>query len=249
MLEAIGERFNGEEVFAYDPETGDKLGEGVISDSGPNLIDSDCMFRLYGMPDLPEGVPVAYARTAVSNGDALKGQIDNVVSLGVIYALFQNGYQGTALLTCEEEIGKSWIHITNWLKLKNLETRNLVIIDTSPYREVAPIEAGLVVLRHRDQNAPFDTDFTKQVEQRLIDKLVPYQFKDQYLLDLGVDVSGLGSTELGRIVEKSEDQWSGATIQIPTTEYHTSYETTSRTSIENFYFILQNILVTEPLIK
>jgi len=133
MLAAIGARFNGELMFAYDPATGDKLGEGMISQAGPNVIEGDCMFRLEGMPDdLPENTPIAYARSVESNGEILKGQIDNVVSLGVIYALFQNGYQGTALLSYEEEIGKSWIHITNWLKQKDIQTRELVIIDTSP---------------------------------------------------------------------------------------------------------------------
>ncbi len=247
MIDAIGDRFNGEKVYAYDPQTGDKLGEGVISDSGPRVIDKDCIFTLYGMPDLPEGIPVAYARTAVSDGDVFKGQIDNVVSLGVIYCLFQNGFQGTALLTCEEEIGKSWVHITNWLEAKKIETKELVIIDTSPYREVAPIEMGAVVLRNRDKNAVFDETFTAKIKQRCIDKLIPFQFKDEYLTQLGVETKGLGSTELGRIVEKSNGRWSGTSIQIPTTEYHTSYETTNRDSIENFYFILQNILVNEPI--
>ena len=249
MLEAIGDRFNGEEVFAYDSQTGDKIGEGVISDAGPHLIHDDCIFKVHGLPpDLPKNIPVAYARTAVSDGNILKGQIDNVVSLGVIYTLFQNGYQGTALLTCEEEIGRSWVHITNWLDKKKIETTDLVIIDTSPYRETAPIESGTVVLRNRDKNAKFDKNLTAKIKQRCTDKLIPFQFKDEYLGQLGVETSGLGSTELGRIVQKSQGRWSGASVQIPTTEYHTSYETTSRESIENYYFILQNILVNEPII-
>jgi len=225
MLEAIGDRFNGEEVFAYDPKTGDRIGEGVISDAGPYLLHDDCVFKVHGLPpDLPKNIPVAYARTAISDGKILKGQIDNVVSLG-----------------------QSWVHITNWLDKKKIETTNLVIIDTSPYREAAPIESGMVVLRNRDKNAKFDKDLTAKIKQRCTDKLIPFQFKDEYLGQLGVETSGLGSTELGRIVEKSQGRWSGASVQIPTTEYHTSYETTSRESIENYYFILQNILVNEPI--
>ena len=247
MLEAIGKRFNGEEVIAYDPDTGEKLGEGVISSAGPEMINNNCIFTIDGMDDMPANIPVAYARTAVSDGTYLKGQIDNVVSLGVIYALFQNGFQGTALLTCEEEIGKSWIHINNWLEKNDVETKELIIIDTSPYRESATVEGGVVVLRNRDKTAIFDVTLTAKIKQRCIDKLIPFQFKDEYLTELGTPITGLGSTELGRIIHNSKCRWSGTTIQIPTTEYHTSFETTSRESIERYYALLQNILVNEKL--
>jgi len=248
MLTAIGERFNGEEVYAYDPETGNKLGEGVISQAGPKMLDNNCIFTIEGMEDLPPNIPIAYARTAESDGTYLKGQIDNVVSLGVIYALFQNGFQGTALLTCEEEIGQSWGYIEDWLQVHNIETKELIIIDTSPYRESAPVEGGVVVLRNRDKSALFDKCLTQKIKQRCTDKLIGFQFKDEYLTALGVDTNGLGSTELGRIIQHSNGRWSGSTVQIPTTEYHTSYETTSRTSIENYYALLQNILINEPVI-
>lgn len=245
LLQAVGARFNGEEVIAYDPETGNKLGEGVISVFGPQAINDSCIFSIDGMREIPINMPVAYARTAISDGYTLQGQIDNVVSLGVIYTLFQNGYQGTALLTCEEEIGKSWVHITNWLVNQKIETQELFIIDTSPYRESAPVEAGMVILRNRDKSAVFNPDLTAKIKQRCTELLIPFQFKDDYLTTLGTDVCGLGSTELGRIIQNSNNRWSGTTIQIPTTEYHTSHETTSRESIERYYSLLQNILVNQ----
>lgn len=248
MLEAIGERFNGETMMAYDPKTGEKLGEGIISSAEPDMIEGNCIFNVEGIKDLPENIPMAYARTAVSDGTYLKGQIDNVVSLGIIYALFQNGFQGTALLTCEEEIGKSWIHITDWLTLHHIETQELIIIDTSPYRESAPVEAGCVVLRNRDKSAAFNPILTAKIKQRCVDQLIPFQFKDEYLTALGAEESGLGSTELGRIIQNSKGRWAGTTIQIPTTEYHTSYETTSRDCIERYYSLLQNILVNEKIV-
>ncbi len=248
MLEAIGERFNGENVIAYDPETGEKLGAGKISCAGPDMIDGNCIFKVEGMEPMPANIPLGYARTAISDGVHLKGQIDNVVSLGVIYALFQNGFQGTALLTCEEEIGKSWIHITDWLKLYNIETKELIIIDTSPYRESAPVEGGCIILRNRDKSAIFDKTLTAKIKQRCVDKLIPFQFKDEYLTALGAPESGLGSTELGRIIQNSKGRWSGTTVQIPTTEYHTSHETTSRGCIEQYYSLLQNILVNEKIV-
>lgn len=246
-LEAISDRFEDEIVYAYDPATGGRLGEGEIEACDPCMENGDSIFYVRGMADMDKDVPVGYARQAKSDGQNLKGQIDNVVSLGVIYALFQNGFQGTALLSTEEEIGKSWIHITNWLERKKIETKNLIIIDTSPYREAAPVEGNLVVLRNRDKSAEFNKVLTEKIKQRAKDLLIPFQMKDEYFLSMGLEIKDLGSTELGRIVQNSEGRWSGTTVQIPTTEYHTSYETTSRGCIESFYALLHNILVADNI--
>jgi len=113
-IEAISDRFEGEVVFAYDPQTGDKLGEGTIEKCVPAVDNIDTIFTIKDMEDMPFDTPVAYGRSSDEDGNELIGQIDNVVSLGVIYTLFQNGFQGTALLTCEEEIGKSWVHMKRW---------------------------------------------------------------------------------------------------------------------------------------
>ncbi len=249
ILHAISDRFEDEVVYAYNPVTGDRLGEGVIRDCDPCIAAGHAIFFIDGMDDMPKDTPIAYGRTAISDGKVLKGQIDNVVSLGVIYTLFQNGFQGTALVTCEEEIGKSWIHITDWLEKKNIETKELVILDTSPYRETAPVDGGVIVLRNRDKSEKFNPILVEKIKQRCTDLLMPFQIKDEYFLSMGLEIKDLGSTELGRIVQNSSGRWSGATVQIPTTEYHTSYETTSREAIENFYAILQNILVTHTIIR
>lgn len=248
MLRAIGNRFKGEKVFAYDPKNGDRIAKGVISLHDPQMINENCIFEVDSMEDMPKNIPLAYARTAVSDGTNLKGQLDNVISLGTIYALFQNGFQGTALLTCEEEIGKSWVHILDWLEKHNVETKKLIIIDTSPFREPDPADAGQITLRHCDKSADFDEVFTQKIKQRCIDLLIPFQFKDEYLRAIGVEKYGLGSTELGRIIQNSDGRWSGTTVQIPTTEYHTSYETTSRSSIESYYALLHSILVSDKII-
>lgn len=247
-LEAISDRFEDELVFAYDANTGERLGEGTIKDCDPCIANGDAIFHVEGMAHMPAGTPVGYARSAKSDGAYLKGQIDNVVSLGVIYTLFQNGFQGTAIFTVEEEIGKSWIHIKNWLEKKKIETQNLVIIDTSPYREAAPVDGGLIVLRNRDKSEAFNTTLVQKFKQRCTDLLIPFQVKDEYFLAQGLEIKDLGSTELGRIVQNSNNKWSGATVQIPTIEYHTSYETTSRLCIENYYAFLQNILITHKII-
>lgn len=249
VLEAISERFEEEVVYAYNPETGEKLGEGTIENCLDSMQDGHSFFNIIGMEQMPLNTPIAYGRSAISDGVELKGQIDNVVSLGVIYTLFQNGFQGTALLSTEEEIGKSWIHIINWLEAHNIESKELIIIDTSPYREQAPVEGHMVVLRNRDKSEVFNDVLVQKIKQRATDLLLPFQVKDKYFLSMGLKVKDLGSTELGRVVQNSEGRWSGATVQIPTTEYHTSYETTNRGCIESFYALLHNILVLNPIIE
>ncbi len=249
IIKAISDRFIDEKVYAYDPKTGDRLGEGTIEQCVPAVDHIDSIFTINGMRDMPIDTPIAYARGSQHDEKKLVGQIDNVVSLGIIYTLFQNGFKGTALFTCEEEIGKSWVHMRRWLKRNKVESQNLIILDTSPYREAAPVEGNMVVLRNRDKSAEFNKDLVEKIKQRATELLIPFQFKDEYFLSMGLKTEDLGSTELGRIVHHSGGRWNGATIQIPTIEYHTSYETTSRGCIESFYGLLHNILVLKPLLK
>ena len=212
------------------------------------MVNGGAIFKIEGMADMPVDTPIAYARKAEQDDEFLKGQIDNVVSIGVIYTLFQNGFQGTVLLSNEEEIGKSWVHITNWLTQNDIQTKELIILDTSPYRESDPIEQNMVILRNRDKSATFNTELVTKLEKRCKELGMAYQIKDDYLLSLGLSTADLGSTELGRVIDNTDGLWSGATVQIPTLEYHTSYETTNRGCIESYYALLQNILITDPIV-
>ena len=247
ILKAISERFVGEDVFAYDPVTGDEMGRGTIMTSDINKKSGNAYFSINEMEMEKADIPIAYARNAEEQNGLLKGQIDNVVSLGVIYVLFQNGFQGTALLTTEEEIGKSWLHCKKWLKSNSIETKKLIVLDTSPYREKTPIQENLIVLRNRDKSGEFNSNLVKEIQDRCDKLYLDYQIKDEYFLEQGLSVEQLGSTELGRLVLGTNGKWNGATIQIPTTEYHTSFETTSRGCIDNFYRLLSNILIEEPI--
>ena len=248
MLHAISKCFDNEFVFAYCSETGEKLGGGVIFDCEDAFAEGDdAIFHVRGMKDMEPNTPIAYARGTVSTATELKGQIDNVISLGMIYTLFQNGYQGTALLCTEEEIGKSWVHLANWLDENNKEEQNLFVLDTSPYRESNPIENGWVVLRNRDKSAVFNLDLVNKVKERCKELDIPYQIKDEYFYSLGLQTTDLGSTELGRLALETDGKLNGATIQIPTNEYHTSYETTSRVCIESFYALLHDLLIKNPI--
>jgi putative aminopeptidase FrvX len=242
-LKAIHNRFVGEDVFAYDPQTGKEMASGTIMDTALDDFTEDAYFLIDGITMSHADIPVAYARNAITTGNLLKGQVDNVVSLGIIYVLFQNGFQGTALLTTEEEIGKSWRHLKGWLEANKVETQELIVLDTSPYREKDPIQNNRVVLRNRDKSGVFNPALTQELRRRCEELNLHFQVKDEYFLAQGLKTEDLGSTELGRLVLETGGRWNGATVQIPTTEYHTSYETTSRGCIESYYRLLSHLLI------
>lgn len=243
LLENIAKRFVDEIVYAYDPATGEQMTSGTISACTNSMSSGDSIFHLRKMPQVPQNTPLAYARSAVTEGPYLKGQIDNTVSLGVLYTLFQNGYQGTALFSTEEEIGYSYKHIIAWLDANEIETKELIVIDTSPYKEDMMIKEGRVTLRTRDKSSMFNLELCEKIRAQAEKLEIPYQVKDIVLLEQGVEINGLGSTELGKISLNSDGRVNGATIQVPTLEYHTSSETTSRACIENYYKLLYSVLV------
>lgn len=246
-LQGIAERFEGERVFAYNPQTGVKLGKGTIRTAHSLMHEGDSIFFVEDMEEVPQDIPLAYARTARSQDGKLRGQIDNTVSLGVVYALFRKGFKGTALLTTEEEIGKSWIHIANYLEKTKTETKSLLVLDTSPYGDNSLLEDATLVLRRRDKSEVFNSELVGQLIARCEELTVPYQVKDEFLLGRGREISQLGSTELGRLIMEKKGRWSGATIQIPTNMYHTSSETTTKKAIRTYYRFLKNILIDAPL--
>ena len=248
-LQSISKRFMDELVFAYDPQDGERLGAGSIETCLPCMANGDSVFWVHGLDHQPVDTPVAYARTASMEGQYLKGQIDNAISLAVIYVLFQNGYQGTALITTEEEIGYSWKHIANWLEHKNIETRTLLALDTSPFKDSDPVKNGQVIFRSRDKSDMFNEELVSNLTTRCEELGYSYQVKDKHLLAAGCSIEDLGSTEMGRLILNTDGRWSGATVQIPTLEYHTSYETTSRACIQSYYGFLHNCLVANPIIS
>ncbi len=247
IMESIAKRFESEKIYAYHPDTGKVLANGIIEACYPNMRNDDALFYVEGIAQLEQNIPLAYSRQASYERGILKGQIDNVISIAVIYALFKAGYQGTALLTCEEEIGKSWVHIARHLEGMHIETDRLIVLDTSPFNEQGIIEKGPVIFRNRDKNEIFNKDFVDTLKARCEKTNTPYMIKDEILLAEGKEIEDLGSTELGKLVQNTDEQWNGATVQIPTLMYHTSNETTTTKAIENFYGFLNNILIEDRI--
>ncbi len=246
-IAAITARFEGERVFAYDDTTGKNLGAGLIKTCDPFLLKGDALFEVDSMNELDLGTPLAYARTGRVEGKFFKGQLDNAISLGVIHTLFKNGFAGTALLSTEEEIGKSWIHLAGWLLENGIRTQDIIVLDTSPFVDPTPVDDGMLIFRNRDMTAPFNAGLTDAMRTMADRMKLKYCFKDEILIAQGKTTEQLGSTELGKLIRGTNGQWGGATVQIPTIMYHTSNETTSIAAINNYYAFLWNILMGQPL--
>lgn len=247
QLEAVAKRFEGERIYAYDTQSGQRLGEGLIDTCNPCMLDGDALFFIDDMDTIDAGVPLAYARTASYEQGRLKGQIDNAISLGVLYELFKEGFEGTAIFSTEEEIGKSWVHIQSYLEFEHIQTQNLIILDTSPYTESHIIDKGHIIFRRQDMSGQFNGDLVDAMIKRAESMDIPYQIKDEMLLNQGKSADQLGSTELGRLIQHTQGTWNGATVQIPTMMYHTSNETTTMQAIHNYFLFLRSLVITDKI--
>jgi putative aminopeptidase FrvX len=235
MMHIIENRFQGQQVQAHLPYAGTYLGQGQIVNSYICPARNNLIFELDGLDFLQPGTPVSFLdRLKVEHG-CISAQIDNVVSAAMIIYLFQQGFQGTAMFTAQEEAGKSWRFALSWFQRQQLTTQRLLILDTSPYPTREAAEAQQVVLRHQDASGIFAPELTAELAQRCEQMGISYSYKDVYLQaqnKLNNTSYSLGRTELGRLATATEGQINGTTLQIPSTEYHTPNETAALSSID-----------------
>ncbi len=248
-LEAIRERFLGEAVVAYRAERGQHLGDGVIEhawfcDRRQNLV-----FRIPGFDLLPLWTPVSFSPKCEFNGRQITGQLDNAISAAIVLALFEAGFDGRALFTAQEEIGRSWRFMMDHLDAGSSAPFSLLVLDTSPFPNDEAIQSGQVVLRNRDANGTFDTERVARLRALGESLAIPIVMKDELIRADNVEREAvgrlprsLGSTELGRIVDGSGGRINGATVQLPTYGYHSNRETTSRLAIQHMLELLQGYL-------
>jgi len=97
-------------------------------------------------------------------------------------------------------------------------------MDTSPFSDFKGKEDGFLVLRYGDENGLFDKKLVDDIKDFLDSEDVSYVFKPSHL----------GMTELGRIIENTNGKINGCTIQLPSLNYHTAFETSTIQSLENY---------------
>ena len=185
--------------------------------------------------------------------NSLAGQLDNVLTAATLLYLFEQGFQGTAFFTAQEEAGKSWRYLLEWFRRFGGSTNQLVVVDTSPYPDFEEASAQHLILRNRDANAQFNTALTQQLQNTCENLGYRTQFKDEYVAqknavaaEQGLPEASIGSTEMGRIIQASNGLVDGTTLQIPTSGYHTLSETAPITSILAFIDVLMNMAGIKP---
>ncbi len=234
----IRERFIGESVFAYHKDTGKPLVNGCVEDCYLCPVRDNFVFSVTELTDLEADIPVGFDNPYELNSNYVTGQLDNVISVALGYYLFANGFKGTMLLTCEEEIGQSWRYIADYLQKEATDSK-LLVLDTSPFDEDANFDDTSIVLRTRDQNSEFDINTVNWLSNIANGLNLPIIFKDTWLLNGGSQ--DLGSTELGRLLSETDVQQSATTLQIPSRGYHTNREKISQAAMANFLKIFAAI--------
>ena len=245
MLSSIADRFCGQRVQAHLPYTGTYQGQGAITRSYVCPHRRNLIFELDGLEFLHPGTPISFLDRLRIHGDYLSGQLDNVLSVAMLIHMFQHGFQGTALFTAQEEAGRSWRYALAWFLREQLWTDRLLVIDTSPYPSCEAAETQDVVLRRKDANGTFAPQLTEELVRLCESTGIRYSFKDVYVETTNLTRTkplSLGRTELGRLVSATDGRINGTTLQIPTTGYHTTSETTSVQSVRSALRLLMSFV-------
>ena len=112
----IAKRYINQQVQAYEPWSGSYLGIGKISDAFMCEEINNLVFNIEGLSHLQPGTPIAFSDKLNIEDDLISAQLDNVISAAMIIYLYQNGFQGTAFFTAQEEAGKSWRYVYEWFR-------------------------------------------------------------------------------------------------------------------------------------
>lgn len=248
LMKKIVNRFESEAVYAYEPWSGAYRGRGSIERAYICEFRNNLIFELKGMEHLIAGTPVAFVDKLTQTEQALVGQLDNVLTAAALVYLFEQGFQGTAFFTAQEEAGKSWRYLLEWFRRFGGSTNQLIVVDTSPYPDFDAACKQQLVLRNKDANAQFNSTLTQRLKDVCDTLSVSYQFKDAYVeaqnaqaIARGDEPASLGSTEMGRIVSASGGLVDGTTLQIPTSGYHTLSESAPLNSVQAFLQVLQRL--------
>ena len=248
LMRKVVTRFPNEKVYAYEPWSGAYRGSGSIRNAYVCPNRNNLIFELTGLEHLVAGTPVAFSDSLRVGDGALIGQLDNVLTTAILVYLFEQGFEGTAFFTAQEEAGKSWRYLLEWFRRFGGRTNQLIVVDTSPFPDLNAAKAQHLVLRNKDANASFNDALTERLFS-VCDQLgYNYVFKEQYVeqnnaerIKKGDSPNSIGSTEMGRIIDASKGLVDGTTLQIPTSGYHTLAESAPIESVSAFIHVLSEL--------
>jgi hypothetical protein len=238
----LAERHAGDDVFAYDPVSGGRIAYGQVGGAALNERGHAALL-VKDMLDLPEGAPLAFARSLERNQRGfIAGQIDNALTIAALRVGTEFGLGGRIIITSEALIGRSARYFLDWAQGGGLApTQDLVVCDTSPFDDAAASLAGTVTLRRRDASASFHADQVSRLERAATSVGAPIIFKDSFIerendarTRRGCAPKPMGFTELGWITAQSKGAYAGATLQLPTFDQRTSCESTTPRAVTAF---------------
>ncbi len=241
----VGFRFLWEDVVAYD-ELGGLLGEGFVKGFSFDFKNKNIFFDVENIGDLKPGSSLAYKKSFVEDGCFIKSQLDNVVSVALIYQMVKEGFRGSVFLTAEEEIGRSWLYLDQVIKDRHI-FKKFWILDTTPYDSEDYVKKGIITLRKEDAYNVFDDEMLSHLIEICKGLDINYVFKDDQIRNLESVIKRVGrfktvgKTELGALLVH-RPELRGTTVQIPTIYYHTNYESTSKLALGNYYKVVKNIV-------
>lgn len=248
MMTKVSDRFKNTSVMAFNPWSGAYNGTGTIANAYICERRNNLVFEIDGLDHLVAGTPVAFSDRLVLKDERISAQLDNALTVAQLVHLFALGFQGTAFFTAQEESGSSWRYLLEWFRRFGDSTNELIVLDTSPYADVAQAEKQHLVLRRKDSNANFNTDISDKIEEICRANKITFSYKDDYIDATNIERAKLdkkpfsyGSTEMGRIIAASNGLVQGTTLQIPTTGYHTMQETASLESCSAFNKVLLSL--------
>ena len=232
----FGKRFINEKMVAYDIQ-GNKIGEGEVIDCSIKENEK-LVFEIEGLNSkkLNSPTPVSYKNNIIIKDDELEGQLDNAISIALAYFLLIDEIQCPILFTTQEEIGKSWEYVYDFMKKQKINT--VITIDTTNIEGLSDFNSTDIVFRTSDDLADFNLS--------LIEKFIDISKKQNlryFLKTKNPQQSEIKTiTEVGHIIKESENKLNGASIQFPTIKYHTNRETVKIKSINSIFFFIKDYL-------
>jgi hypothetical protein len=250
FFESVGLRHTHEKIKSYNPNTGKILRSYETGRYDISIKDKKVIFDT--IKPLKRGDNIFMFDSGINfNKKLISGQIDNVISAATIFVLMEERlFTQEAIFTTGEEIGESWKCIQDYYvknnllkKSKSTETLvddmglafnkklDLVVIDTSPYLGLDEKPRGFLTLRNGDERGGFDEKQFREIKRILKRKNIPIDLKP----------SDTGNTELGKLTKETKGKINGITLQLPTTNYHTTYETCTKESLKNYYRVIKKL--------
>ncbi len=213
------------------------IGETIESDKNKAIIKKGIIENrkiIFSSEPILDNNFATLSRTLTINNNNISCQLDNVISIAVLYIVCKNSdFEGTIIFSKNEEAGQSSDVIIDTIDDLNLPSNKLLVLDTTTAVSKDEFDKGYIMINSREKDILYNKE--------LFEKITELAEQNNILYKSNTDKS---STELYQVVKKSNNKISGLTIRLPRKNYHTSNETTSLKCINNYMKLIRIISKT-----